>query len=681
MKRNGNIAANKTYNPQNAKPSIPLDVDEVDSVLEKFIKQKYDQQLFSGGQPRPAALRHDTGNTGSTRSSEDQPPPLPPKPGKRFGFNLRSASSTTQQRNGLASPPRSPQSRDGWEGPPSPFKINKQSRVFGTSVGGGGESDIEAKLSHLKDMGFADERRNLNVLKGHGGNLEKSVESLVRLGEGGEHAPPTQTPASTIPSVASRQSSTSVAPSIGVGNGISIVKSTEPSQTSTTNHTGDQASGAQRTRSFAPSNPYQGQQTQLQSHNPFDIPARAQQAPNGSAPLDQAFQNMQISQRPLFPNSTGGFPSQPHVTQDPRLQTMTPPIPQLPQQYSQNTIAQTNNVTNGFNPFFNIGSQQPSNNPYQSHPQSPTLQTSFNPYQQQQPPPFANGYGTASPQTYSPQIYQGGFQQEQPLQGFSLQSRQGSFALSSTSQGYSPRMPADGFQNPQMLQTSRQGSVAQPSTTPTYSPQVPQGTFQQPQMPSTYSPQLYQGEFPQQSAFAQQQPFSTSRHPSIDPSQNLPQSQSLHHQQNLNPYNSQPQPQPLQPQATGRVDKTSILALYNYPQLAPQPSATFTDSSAAQQNGSQQPAQATQSQQDPSPMKQSQRSVTMPVALSTGSKNPFQSSVPSSQPVGGGGLAAAAGIGSGPSRHMSQESVDVGGVQNGRHSPDAFASLSSRFVH
>lgn len=30
--------------------------------------------------------------------------------------------------------------------------------------------------------------------------------------------------------------------------------------------------------------------------------------------------------------------------------------------------------------------------------------------------------------------------------------------------------------------------------------------------------------------------------------------------------------------------------------------------------------------------------------------------------------------------HVSQESVDIGGLQNGRHSPDAFASLSARYV-
>lgn len=65
----------------------------------------------------------------------------------------------------------------------------------------------------------------------------------------------------------------------------------------------------------------------------------------------------------------------------------------------------------------------------------------------------------------------------------------------------------------------------------------------------------------------------------------------------------------------------------------------------------------------------------MPATLSAGSRNPFL-------PVGGvsdvGSRPAAHA--NGGSRHVSQESVDVGGFQSGRHSPDAFASLSARFV-
>ena len=220
MKRNGNVNTNRTFNPQNTKPPIPLDVDEVDAVLEKFIKQKYDQQLFSGGHSRRPATRNDTG---STRSSEDQPPPLPPKPGKRFGFGLRSASSMLPlSRNAPTSPPRSPP--DGVNVfNAEPIRVNKQSRVFGASVGGGG-GEMEAKLAQLKDMGFADEKRNASILKGMNGNLERTIETLVRLGEGSAPTSRSRTPnqARNIAVSQPLPSLPSSAQNTGVVNGISF---------------------------------------------------------------------------------------------------------------------------------------------------------------------------------------------------------------------------------------------------------------------------------------------------------------------------------------------------------------------------------------------------------------------------------------------------------------------------
>ena len=90
----------------------------------------------------------------------------------------------------------------------------------------------------------------------------------------------------------------------------------------------------------------------------------------------------------------------------------------------------------------------------------------------------------------------------------------------------------------------------------------------------------------------------------------------------------------------------------------------------------------------------------MPATLAAGSRNPF---LPTTAAAGGGlgalvnddgggggaGRPPASGNGNGNgnrqagnSRHVSQESVDVGGWQSGsgRHSPDAFAGLSARFV-
>ncbi|EOD49293.1 putative gtpase activating protein for arf protein [Neofusicoccum parvum UCRNP2] len=40
MKRVGNVASNRIYNSTNVKPNIPIDVDEVEGALERFIRQK-----------------------------------------------------------------------------------------------------------------------------------------------------------------------------------------------------------------------------------------------------------------------------------------------------------------------------------------------------------------------------------------------------------------------------------------------------------------------------------------------------------------------------------------------------------------------------------------------------------------------------------------------------------------
>ena len=599
MRRTGNTAANKTYNPQNAKPAMPLDVDEVDGVLERFIRQKYDQQVFNGTNPRPA-VRHNTGNTSSTRSSEDQPPPLPPKPSKRFGFGFRSASSVIP--GGLSKPMTSPRSPDDFRRPSSPIRTNKQSRVFGASVGGNGD-DIEGKLAQLRDMGFADEKRNLNILKGHGGNVERAIESLVRLGEGSGPNSRSRTPLQPRSTAGSQPSQSSH--STGMTSGISIASDppAPPSnavpnapasaQTSKSNAVPTQ-------RSFSPSNPYQT--SSPQPYNPFNAPI---QQPH--QPIEQAFQNMQISPQPLFPHATGGYPNQPPPIQDPRAQTMTPPLQQQIPQYDQSSqitqIMQSPN--NSYNPFMNPNTQQ--NQPVQA-----------NPYQQTQIPP----------QSYNP------FQQPQP-------QTQPQVAPAPQTNGYS-------------------------ATASPFNPfDVQQGSQQQ--------PMAYQNSFSAvQSPPQNTTPFSLPQHSYTEPNQYQPQYQQLQP-------TYQTQPQPLLPQQTGRVDKSSILALYNHPHLAPPPLPTET----ALASGQTQPPFQTSNPSELAPgpaLRQGQRSVTMPVQLSSSSNNPFQSRAPVPQTNGlGSGAGVGMGVG-GPSRHISQESVDVGGYQNGRHSPDAFASLSARFV-
>lgn len=563
MKRNGNVTSNRTFNPQNAKPPIPMDVDEVDSAMEKFIRQKYEQRVFSGGAGRPVVRQ----STGSTRSSEEQPPPLPPKPSKRFGFGLRAASSTFPlSRTARMSPPESPEGNTRFAAPPSPIRVNKQSRVFGASIGGIGAT-FESKLGTLRDMGFPDEKRNSAVLKGLSGNLERAVETLIRLGEG--NAPPSRTRTPMPSKSPSYQASTTADEPLRAA---SPVKSTNPFDQPTAGLSISNQQAALPTPEYGHSNGgfVYNTQGQSSSYNPFDAPTQVTTSPQE---LEQSFQQLQVSQ-PLFPHATGGYPSQQQQLQQARYQqSMTPPVPQMPQQYSFSTYTQHQQPSLGsYNPFLQSG-QQPSSNPYTSQQQ---LSTSSNPYAVSS---YNNNTIPIQSQPFAPQPQPQPQSQQQPFSGYTQQ-----YSLNNTPQ-------------------------------PAYQP----------------------------------------------------------------PY-QQPQPQPLIPQPTARFDKTSILALYNYPQLAPAPlqhPSSTTDPTRMPKLPSGVPA-----------LGQPHRSVTMPATLAAGSRNPFL-------PAGGfgasdgGGTGSGGGVGfggrpvpqaNGESRHVSQESVDVGGWQSGRHSPDAFASLSARFV-
>ena len=188
-----------------------------------------------------------------------------------------------------------------------------------------------------------------------------------------------------------------------------------------------------------------------------------------------------------------------------------------------------------------------------------------------------------------------------------------------------------------------------------------QNIYQPPPQQQQHNPFLQQPQQPQQ----QLQPQ--------NPWTPTPASPSYSAQLQMNPYLSQlplqpPQQQQQQQQITPQrpgIDKSSILALYNFPHLAPQP------------NGN--PSTQPQENQPPVPQSSQNLARTLPNGSSTaapaptsstaGSNNPF---LPATSPAG------AVGAPSGGRGHMSQESVDFGAWQSGRHSPDAFASLSFR---
>ena len=575
MKRIGNASSNRTYNPKNTKPPIPLDIDEVDSAMERFIRQKYDQQVYSGGVlARPQARL----NTGSTGSSEDQPPPLPPKPGRRFNFGLRSASSTLPlSRNGGESPPLSPElSPDGSTRrirAPSPIRVNKQSRVFGITVGETGES-LESKMASLRNMGFRDDRRNAKILKGLGNNLERTIEALVRLGEGNSPLPRSSSQGPSAESTGTPKSTAST----------TTARTEAPLQS---NFPAPLDSKLQQL-SLSPGQSQTYSQTQIyqapvhpafvqpQSYNPFDT------ASQFSAPLQppqNSFSNAPEAQ-PLFPNATGGYPSQQQQLEHARLQqSMTPPVPQLPSQYD-------------------YGSPHPqlaNNNPFMQNTRTMT--------------PIAANLYSSLPQ--SAPAHHGFTQPTSDL--FMFQSSPNQFS---------------GQQQPQQQHQPSWGTSHQTSEAQMQSP--------------------FQQFYPQQ--------------------QNLNSPY-----QNVDPPQIQQQFQTLQPQRTGRIDKTSILDLYNYPQLAPPREAH--ENGGAPLSDNETIPRAPISRMAGSGFSSGQRSATMPVAsssLAAGSRNPFLSSTGQgvSQNIGGNDMGGQA----------NQEGGDIGGPQNGRHSPDAFANLSARFV-
>ncbi|KAI4283412.1 MAG: hypothetical protein L6R38_002187 [Xanthoria sp. 2 TBL-2021] len=592
MRRNGNVMSNKIYNPRNSKPAIPLDVDQVDSALERFIRQKYDQQSFSGASALRPAVRQDTG---STRSSDDQPPPLPPKPGKRFNFGLRSVSSALPTtKHSQISPPTSPDTANVY--PPSPpLRVNKQSRVFGTNVGGGGEN-MESKLATLRDMGFADEKRNSAILKGLNGNLERTIETIVRLGD-------SNTPNSR-PRSPARAKQVAVSQPISMSHPFASV-GVEPPQAAAMGLTVTSSAAspiAQKETPPLPSLPSDrnGHENRLpptQSYNPFETSTSR----SDTWPLEKTLENMQLSQppqqqQPLFPNATGGYPIQPqHIEASRFQQSMTPPVPQLHQHLRSNPYAQQMSSANyDYNPFFQASQQAP--------PAPQCFYDSSN-----QPPPTSN---TA----YNP------FYTTQP---------------------------------PNQLYTPHDNLLQPPQTL------LPQQTPQHQQSYVTNQSQsLPPNDQHQMNPDILQQPLMV---------QMQPQHQQL-------PPPSQYQPQPIQAQPTGRFDKSSILALYNYPHLAPPPlpNSNVTSENQAPPIESSAPQPST-----PNPRTLGQRSVTMPAQLASGSRNPFHTANPNSTAVSSTTIPA---IPSGLSRHVSQDSVDIGGYQSGRHSPDAFASLSARFV-
>ena len=586
MRKTGNIASNKVFNPHNTKPKVPLDADEVDSAIERFIRQKYEQKSYAEGAApvRAATVQSYTGNS---REVDEQPPPPPPKPSKRFGFGLRSVSSVL--------PSSGNRNKDNTR------KSSAQGKTFGATIGVT-DDGLQWKLITLREMGFPDEQRNSSVLKGLNGDLERAIESLVRLGEGVPGA--VRSPTSSHFSSGKNTPSATESRSQGSTIGASVQKLSRPNPPQMP-AASSQIQLAGQTLSSPSSS---------RSYNPFENiqPIAAPQQPQQQRSLDNAMQNLSLGlQQPppqqqhvqaLFPNTTGGYPNNQDQMQHMRLQqSMTPPpVPQIPQPFFNNPYAQQQQ---SYNPFFD-NVQQPPPPPQQQRQQQAAPQTAYNPFVKQQPQ-----FGSANP--------------------FFDQNSNNINAV---------------FSQPTQVQQQQQPA---------------QQNFQQP----LQQPHLQWMNQPIQNSptqFTHPQSFAATQQQQIQPQG---QAQSQSHGSMPMPGNYEQQMQRLQAQQTGRVDKSSILALYNYPQLAPQQPQPQSPS-GQQEVGEKSAAVASppaQTARLPAGVTPGQRSATMPVSRS---KNPFaRPGIPDMTPPTENGHIGA------------QESMD-----SGRHSPDAFASLSARFV-
>lgn len=276
-------------------------------------------------------------------------------------------------------------------------------------------------------------------------------------------------------------------------------------------------------------------------------------------------------------------------------------------------------------------------------------------YQQSMNPPTPS-----LPQQYHPSvIYENPTQQPQSNTSYNPFMQQ-------PQQTQPPPINTNFMSNPynQQLPTpqSLYQSPAEQSPRQQYPPTIYEnGGQEQPQQ--QMNPFLIQNQFQDQNqnqnAFQQNQQQQASN-PYFTPQQQTGQEQYQQQQYRQQTY-------PLAAQPTGRADKRSILDLYNYPQLAPVPLQQYSD-----------PNQQQQQQAAPTPVQ------SPPTAPASGSKNPFALSggntgYNTGQDTAGNTMQFPPAQ-SGP-RHMTHESIsvnDAGAWTNGRHSPDAWGSISAR---
>ena len=608
--------------------------------MERFIRKKYQERNLAEASTRPQ-MRNEGSPPVPPKSPESPTAPsVPSKKGRFFGFGLRASSSAYPlSKHDKKKLPPEPRVESAFTIDSNDYASVSRMSDARASIS---DAELQRKLVQLRDMGFSDTQRNTNLLRRLNGSVGKTVEALVQLG----------------PSVGQRESSAKAAPQPEEVSrrDTSFPDTSEPANSapgtsSISNNPFDQPSNRS---GFGISMAFSQQpQTTGHSNNPSDQPTRAQT----DSGLIDSFQGMQISQPiapSLFPNSTGGYPVQQPPVMNPRLQSMTPPVSMMSQQYSY--VNSPSAIGSNTNPFFQaVQPQATGNNPFfaqqQSIPQpqqerlpqipnpaltNPFMSTNATAQQSNAVTSSYNPFGLPPSQQSPPQSSQG-----------QLNLFHSASAPSSATSSFPPSNP---FQQQAPQQAPQQVRGPQPL-------QFPNFQYGQPQ------PQQQQQAF-QQSVNPYQVPSDPYASPSQPQFMQMPQ---------------QPQPMSLMPQQTGRYDKNSILALYNQPHLAPsQPQGLTSIPEPPNDSTSPQPTVANIA---------GKRSATMPISMSSmhsaggagnvgQSRNPFfqNNASPSQQATA---AAPAPGI---MARHASQESVNISKLDSGRHSPDAFANLSARYV-
>ncbi|TQS38797.1 hypothetical protein Golomagni_00687 [Golovinomyces magnicellulatus] len=559
MKRIGNIASNSIYNPLNKKAPINFDADDTDSSMERFIRQKYQDKVIKASKEYSAAS-HD---------SDDLPPPLPPKTGSRFG--VRSSSSTfpfsvkhikeVAQKSDKNFMPN--------------LKRNKPSRVFGVNMEEA--NNYDPKSSKLYDSDFT-EKKNITVLKEMEGNLEKSIETLVCLGESETRKP--------------KQKEMSIVPvSDGANVSVCLPVDGSPHTSKNSGNPFDLPDPGDMT-----AQPLSSQSTGRLLHGQIDNRLCQQVlgynttslAPTQSSyGLDQAPQNMLTNKsRSLFPNRTGpGLPEM-QVTHLKLNQQSTTHTPILPQHQGTHLISQymtqlslKNSNCNPFNQ--DLGQEQftriNDNNNLHSYSNPHLTSQDLQQYPVQQPAP-----SNRIPGQYSPEILN--YSAQQPLE-----------SSNSFSNEINPYF-SEQFSHP--------------------------GNFQQQALPSELDIQR-----------SSEQPYINMQ------------------QENLTI-----------PMFKNKIDTRSILDLYNRPDLAPSRPITEQTQLTTRSSRAYSPEQTIF--QSP------------PANFTTKNRNPFASDILPSCPQLKGEISPIQKI----SQHISQESnnLETGGWMNGRHSPEAWRSISAR---